>query len=143
MITSALFEEGSAKGESAIGLDHVAFKFGNRLDELREAKGRLEAAGVTPTPVDHEVTKSLYFTDPDGNGVELFADVSDVWRKANRKKVLRLMRGDNLLAQRMRLSSRRPVQQLRCARTPPSFTCAKRNSGNCEIHSKRTSLQNS
>ena len=68
------------RGESSIGLDHVAFKIGNSLDELREAKSKLEAAGITPNPVDHEVTKSLYFKDPDGNGVELYVDASDVWR---------------------------------------------------------------
>ena len=44
------------------------------------AAGALEAAGITPDPVDHEVTKSLYFDDPDGNNVEVYVDVSDVWR---------------------------------------------------------------
>lgn len=78
--------EGDGRGENSIGLDHigldhVAFKIGNSLDELREAKSKLEAAGITPNPVDHEVTKSLYFKDPDGNGVELYVDASDIWRK--------------------------------------------------------------
>jgi catechol 2,3-dioxygenase len=73
--------EGSSRSESAVGLHHVAFKIGERLDELREAKTKLEAAGITVQPVDHEVTKSLYFADPDGNGVELYIDASDVWRR--------------------------------------------------------------
>ena len=73
--------EGSGHGETAVGLHHVAFKIGGSLDELRDAKATLEAAGVRPTPIDHEVTKSLYFDDPDGNGVELYIDASDVWRK--------------------------------------------------------------
>jgi len=30
---------------------------------------------------DHEVTKSLYLEDPDGNGIELYVDVSEIWRK--------------------------------------------------------------
>ena len=51
------------------------------LDDLREAKAILEAAGISPNPVDHEVTKSLYFEDPDGNGIELYVDASDVWRR--------------------------------------------------------------
>lgn len=72
--------EGSSASESAVGLHHVAFNIGTQLDELRDAKARLEAAGITPVPVDHEVTKSLYFADPDGNGVELYVDASDVWR---------------------------------------------------------------
>jgi catechol 2,3-dioxygenase len=72
--------QGGNPHESATGLDHVAFNIGKSLDELREAKARLEAAGITPRPVDHEVTKSLYFSDPDGNGVELYIDASDAWR---------------------------------------------------------------
>ena len=67
--------------ETAIGLDHVAFNIGTTLDELREAKAKLEAAGVKPDPIDHEVTQSLYFTDPDGNGIELYVDTSDVWKR--------------------------------------------------------------
>lgn len=70
-----------SRSENSIGLDHVAFKIGNSLGELREAKAKLEAAGIKPNPVDHEVTKSLYFKDPDGNGVELYVDASDIWRR--------------------------------------------------------------
>ena len=73
--------EGSSRSETAVGLHHVAFNIGNNLDELREAKSKLEAAGITPHPIDHEVTKSLYFQDPDGNGVELYIDASDAWRR--------------------------------------------------------------
>lgn len=72
--------EGSSEAESAVGLHHVAFKIGTNLDELREAKAHLEAAGIKTTPVDHEVTKSLYFADPDGDGVELYVDASDAWK---------------------------------------------------------------
>ena len=70
-----------AEGEKGVGLDHVAFKIGTTLDELREAKAKLDAAGVVTTPIDHEVTKSLYLADPDGNGVELYVDASDAWRR--------------------------------------------------------------
>lgn len=73
--------ERSSAAESAVGLHHVAFKIGDNLDELREAKAMLEAAGVATNPVDHEVTKSLYFADPDGNGVEVYIDASDVWKR--------------------------------------------------------------
>jgi catechol 2,3-dioxygenase len=67
--------------ESQPGLHHVAFCIGDDLDQLRDAKSRIEAAGLPCTPVDHEVTKSLYLADPDGNGVELYVDASDVWRR--------------------------------------------------------------
>jgi catechol 2,3-dioxygenase len=73
--------EGSSQSETAVGLHHVAFKIGDDLGDLREAKAMLEAAGIELKPVDHEVTKSLYFEDPDGNGVELYIDASDIWRR--------------------------------------------------------------
>ena len=63
------------------GLDHVAFRIGTSLEELVEAKRHLEANGLSPRPIDHEVTKSLYISDPDGNGIELYVDISDVWRQ--------------------------------------------------------------
>ena len=65
----------------APGLDHVAFCIGNDLDQLKEAKQHLDAAGIKLDPVDHEVTKSLYFDDPDGNNIELYVDVSDAWKQ--------------------------------------------------------------
>ena len=73
--------EGSSRSETAVGLHHVAFNIGTTLDELREAKAKLDAAGIATHPVDHDVTKSLYFTDPDGNGVEVYVDASDAWRR--------------------------------------------------------------
>src|SRR5579872_350096 len=72
--------EGSSHAETATGLHHVAFKIGDDIGQLREAKAKLDAAGVALRPVDHEVTKSLYLEDPDGNGVELYVYASDVWR---------------------------------------------------------------
>lgn len=71
---------GGQDAEKGVGLDHIAFKIGTTLDELRDAKAKLEAAGLAPTPIDHEVTKSLYFADPDGNGIEVYIDASDAWR---------------------------------------------------------------
>ena len=68
-------------GAQAPGLHHVAFCIGTSIDDLIDAKAHLEKAGVQPDPIDHEVTQSLYFDDPDGNNVELYVDVSDVWRK--------------------------------------------------------------
>ena len=73
--------EGSSHAATATGLHHVAFKIGDSLDELREAKAMLEGAGVVVTPIDHEVTKSLYFDDPDGNNLEVYVDASDIWRR--------------------------------------------------------------
>lgn len=78
----AIMETSGAKpGERSIGLDHVAFKIGSTLEELRDAKNKLDAAGIATNPIDHEVTKSLYLADPDGNGIELYVDASDAWRR--------------------------------------------------------------
>src|SRR5262245_58152354 len=73
--------EGSNQSPSTVGLDHVAFNIGKTLDELKQAKAKLDAAGIASVPIDHEVSKSLYLKDPDGNGVELYVDASDVWRQ--------------------------------------------------------------
>ena len=66
---------------SLAGLFHVAFKIGSHIDELREAKLYLEATGLKVDAYDHEVAKSIYFNDPDGNMIELYIDASDVWKQ--------------------------------------------------------------
>jgi catechol 2,3-dioxygenase len=58
--------------ENAPGLFHVAFKIGDTIDQLLEAKGAVEAAGLTVTAYDHGLTKSICVPDPDGNTVELY-----------------------------------------------------------------------
>jgi catechol 2,3-dioxygenase len=67
----------------SVGLYHVAFKIGDSLDLLKEAKARLEAHGVRILGVsDHEVSQSIYVQDPDGNGVELYVDSDPaIWAK--------------------------------------------------------------
>lgn len=67
--------------KAAPGLAHVAFKIGDTLAELREAKAHLEAAGVSVRATDHGVSQSLYFRDPDGNAIEVYVDGSDAWRR--------------------------------------------------------------
>ncbi len=64
----AIGAEAAPPNADAVGTHHIAFKVGD-IDALREAKTRLEAEGVTVAPVDHHVTKSLYFSDPDGNAL--------------------------------------------------------------------------
>jgi catechol 2,3-dioxygenase len=76
----AVGEGGPDEAPNSPGLFHVAFRVGDSVDELRGAKEHLESHGVGMDMIaDHTVTKSIYFSDPDGNTVELYVDVSDVW----------------------------------------------------------------
>jgi len=60
---------------------HVAFKIGDSIDELREARVQLEAVGLKVQAYDHAVSKSIYFNDPDGNCIEFYVDSSDAWKQ--------------------------------------------------------------
>ena len=64
------------------GLYHIGFKVADSTEELREVYRELVAANVHIVgTADHTVTHSIYVLDPDGNELELYADVSDVWKK--------------------------------------------------------------
>ena len=77
----AVGPDGPEAAADSPGLFHVAFKVGESLDQLRTVKNELEAAGVPIELIaDHTVSQSIYVRDPDGNGVELYVDTSDVWK---------------------------------------------------------------
>ncbi|MDH4146712.1 MAG: VOC family protein [Acidimicrobiia bacterium] len=64
-----------------VGLAHLAFCVGDSADDLLAMKQQLDAAGwPIERTIDHGVTWSLYLSDPDGNGIELYVDVSDRWK---------------------------------------------------------------
>jgi catechol-2,3-dioxygenase len=55
-------------------VDHLAFRTGT-LDDLRRLHEGLTSAGVNDIlPICHGNAWSLYFTDPEGNGVECYVD---------------------------------------------------------------------
>ena len=57
-----------------LGLNHMALQVEN-LDTLTKFYHRLNQIGVeVDRTTDHHMTKSIYFHDPDGNGVELFCN---------------------------------------------------------------------
>lgn len=61
-------------GPMAIGLSHSAYTFPD-LRTLLERYASLKDVGIVPkVPVQHGVTTSLYYSDPDGNLVELQID---------------------------------------------------------------------
>jgi catechol 2,3-dioxygenase-like lactoylglutathione lyase family enzyme len=58
----------------AAGLDHLAYTYSS-LGDLVATYERLKAAGITPAvPINHGLTLSMYYRDPDGNKVELQID---------------------------------------------------------------------
>ena len=64
------------------GLYHIGFKVAESTEELRMVYRELKERGVNIVgTADHTVTHSIYILDPDGNELELYADVSDVWKR--------------------------------------------------------------
>jgi catechol 2,3-dioxygenase len=57
-------------------VDHLAFRTSGTLSDLRRLKQRLETTdGVSGIrPITHGNAWSVYFRDPEGNGVEVFLD---------------------------------------------------------------------
>jgi catechol 2,3-dioxygenase len=66
---------GAATGPEP-GLYHAAWELED-ADALRRADERLIERDVAVSPVDHGISKALYFDDPDGNGVELYLDTRE------------------------------------------------------------------
>lgn len=64
---------------SHTGLHHSAFEYSS-LDELLGTYLRLKDLGILPhRTVNHGMTTSFYYVDPDGNSVELQADNFADW----------------------------------------------------------------
>ena len=66
---------GAAPGpRRAPGLYHVAFLYPDRT-ALAQALANVVAAGVKiDGAADHGVSEAVYFSDPDGNGIEIYTD---------------------------------------------------------------------
>jgi catechol 2,3-dioxygenase len=61
------------------GMHHLAFEYPD-IDGLLSTYERLKADGITPHAcLDHGLTTSLYYVDPDGNSVELQVDNFGSW----------------------------------------------------------------
>ncbi|HEY5854193.1 MAG TPA: VOC family protein [Aldersonia sp.] len=58
----------------AAGMHHTAYTF-DTLEALLDRYDQLQSKGIVPkVPIQHGVTTSLYYQDPDGNFVELQID---------------------------------------------------------------------
>ena len=61
------------------GLHHLAFEYGS-FDDLMSSYKRLADEGITPSfCLDHGMTVSLYYRDPEANYVELQCDCFGDW----------------------------------------------------------------
>jgi catechol 2,3-dioxygenase len=68
--------------ETHTGLHHSAFEY-DSFDELNTSYLRLKEAGIEPVfCIDHGMTLSYYYTDPDGNNIELQVDCFGDWAKS-------------------------------------------------------------
>lgn len=57
-----------------VGMDHIAFTYAS-VGDLLWTYERLRDIGITPFwPINHGVTVSLYYRDPEGNRIELQVD---------------------------------------------------------------------
>jgi catechol 2,3-dioxygenase len=84
----ALGESAPAPG-TGVGLYHAAFEVEDDA-ALRATYERLRERDVAVSPVDHGISRALYFDDPDGNGVEVYRDTREErgrerWRGHNER----------------------------------------------------------
>jgi catechol 2,3-dioxygenase len=70
-------EDAQPVAEGRLGLNHFAVQLED-ADALKEAYQYLKAHDVTiHRLVDHGMTKSVYFFDPDGNRIEFFCNATE------------------------------------------------------------------
>ncbi|MEN8374778.1 MAG: VOC family protein [Gemmatimonadota bacterium] len=68
-----------------LGLYHFAILLPDRA-ALGRVVGHLENIGVAPGSADHLVSEALYLSDPDGLGIEVYADrPRESWRRRGRE----------------------------------------------------------
>jgi len=68
--------------DTRAGMHHSAFEY-DSFDELNSTYLRLQEAGITPALcLDHGMTLSYYYADPDGNNIELQVDNFRDWAKS-------------------------------------------------------------
>jgi len=65
------------------GMHHSAFEYAT-MGDLLDTYSRLKALGIEPhASLDHGMTTSFYYEDPDGNSVELQADNFETWQESS------------------------------------------------------------
>ncbi|HLY48788.1 MAG TPA: VOC family protein [Solirubrobacteraceae bacterium] len=68
--------------DTRTGMHHSAFEY-SCFEDMNSSYLRLKEAGITPALcLDHGMTFSYYYADPDGNNVELQVDCFGDWNKS-------------------------------------------------------------
>jgi len=71
----ALFQAPVGAERGSLGLVHTALQVDGGKTALKEMVERLQGSGVELTsPVTHGITNSVYFSDPDGNTLEIYSE---------------------------------------------------------------------
>src|SRR6516225_1260769 len=66
------------------GLYHFALRYPSRKDLAQAYRGLIKAGYPIEGASDHGVSEAIYLSDPEGNGIELYADRSrSTWRWVN------------------------------------------------------------
>lgn len=79
----------ATRADQKPGLNHLGFELRNEV-ELVEGYRRAIADGIQFTfTADHDVAHSAYLKDPDGNEIELYADVVPDWRAVRAGTVIK------------------------------------------------------
>jgi catechol 2,3-dioxygenase len=87
----------------SIGLYHLALRYATRSDLAGAYRRLIEAGYPADGASDHGVSEALYLTDPDGDGVELYADRPRAqwpWENGQVAMVTAPLDLDNLFASR-------------------------------------------
>jgi catechol 2,3-dioxygenase len=67
-------EEAPLQDKKQVGLNHVAWRMAT-LDDLKEMYQKLQSKGVPVRVSDHSISIGVYFSDPDGNGLEVYYEL--------------------------------------------------------------------
>ncbi len=102
------------------GLHHSAFEYAS-FEELNASYLRLRDAGILPALcLDHGMTLSYYYADPDGNNVELQVDCFGDWARSSEwmRNERRVPREPNRRVRAAGHDRRRPLGRARLCRHP-------------------------
>ena len=82
--------EAQLPGRYDVGLFHVAFEVPDR-EALSERYHYLRDHDILVFPADHRISLAIYFSDPDGNGLEIYCDTrheidgAEIWEGRDRR----------------------------------------------------------